>query len=159
MADHTEGEDRAFAVALNNEVWNHIDAGEIMPGSSIDDREGLLYAAFASAHHWRRAGDVTNWGRAEHLIARAAVLAGRSDLALEHALRCRELVETNPDAFEDWDVAFSLECLARSQAAVAHEDAGETRAAAIEATTRITEEGSREVVEAELGREPWFGLV
>jgi len=159
MADQTEGDDRSFAVALNNEVWDHIDAGDITPESPIDQREALLYAAFASAHHWRRAGNVTNWGRAEHLIARAAVLAGRTSVALEHAARCIGLIESNLDEFEDWDMAFALECLARAQASAGLDAASATKGAAIAATAEVADDGSREVVEGELAREPWFGVI
>lgn len=45
-------DDRRFGVDLNNEMWARLDAGDVTENSPIEDRERLLYAAYASTHHW-----------------------------------------------------------------------------------------------------------
>ena len=152
--------DRWFGVELNNEVWSRIDASAVGPDSPLAEREHLLYTAYASALHWRNAGTVANVARAEHLISRAATAVGMLETALGHAERCHELVVDNPDEVEDWDLAFALEALARAQAGSGDlPAAAETKRAAVEACRAVAEDEDRVIVEGELAREPWFGLV
>lgn len=151
--------DRWFGVELNNEVWARIDEGSVTPDSAEDEREHLLYSAFASALHWRNSGTIANVARGEHLIARAAIATGHVDLGLEHATRCLSIVEEHPDAMQDWDLAFALEALSRAQAGTGDlESARATRARAEQACAYVADDEDREIVEAELAREPWFGL-
>lgn len=152
-------EDRRFGVDLNNEVWARLDAGDVTEDSPIEDRERLLYAAYASTHHWIRAGTVANQARGEHLISRVAARVGEPQVALRHAQRCLELVTANPDATEDWDLAFALEALARAQAACGDQpEARETLERARSATAAVTDLEDRKILERELARSPWFGL-
>ncbi len=44
---------------------------------------------------------------------------GRAEPALHHANRCLELVRSEPDAHDDWDLASAFEILARAQLAAA----------------------------------------
>lgn len=147
----------AQAKQLNNSVWDVLDAGELA-GDSPEAREALLYAAYASAHHWRQVGTAVNQLRAEHLISRAAALAGYGDAALHHARRCLELCDANRDDIADWDLGFAHEALARALAATGDPTAAEARAHAITVAAAIADEQDREIVEGELARAPWFGL-
>ncbi len=150
---------RAFAIQFNNAVWDELDRGELGPASPRDDRDRLLYDACAAAAHWRRAGDVTHQARAEHLIARVAVVAGYPHEALRHARRCLELVDGHPDVMADWDRGFALEALARAEAASGDGDGARTtyeRARA--AAAQIADDDDRATVEGELNRPPWFGV-
>ena len=149
---------RWFGVHLNNEAWAAIDTQALSPTAPPKQREEALYRAYASAYHWRQIGNPMNHGRGEHLISRTAVLVGSADLAIRHATRYLELIETHPDLAEDWDHAFAHEAMARALAM-----AGDTRARAerLEAErlcALIAEDEERVIVEAELAREPWFGL-
>ncbi|NNF65021.1 MAG: hypothetical protein HKN07_12305 [Acidimicrobiia bacterium] len=155
----TEDLHQWFGAQLNNEVWRAIDAAAVSPGSDSDDKDELVYAAFASAHHWRQIGTRANQARAEHLISRVATIVGLPDLALRHATRCLELVEAHAGEMEDWDLGFALEALARAQMACGRVDeAHETLQRARAATAAIVDSGDREIVEGELAREPWFGM-
>lgn len=150
---------RWFGVELNNGVWDTIASEVVGEDSPVEAREDLLYAAYASAYHWRQAGTVANQARGEHLIARAAVLVGLPARSLEHARRCLELVEGNPADMEDWDLAFALEALARAEAASGRvEAARQTLLKAETAAGAVVDDDDREVVAAELQRGPWFGL-
>lgn len=155
MTDHRE-----IAVDLNNAVWESLDANEITEASPIEDRERLLYAAYTSTWHWLQVGTAANHARGEHLISRVAARIGDPEAALRHAIRCLDLVEANPAVCEDWDLAFALEAMARAQAAAGDRTrALETLHRARDATRAIADPEDRAVVEGELARPPWFGLL
>ena len=85
---------------------------------------------------------------------------GRPEVALHHARRCLELVESHPAIAEDWDLAFALEALARASAAAGDLDGGrELRARAVAAAAAVADPEERALVEAELAGGEWFGLV
>ena len=149
---------RWFGVELNNEVWDLIDDG-IGPDSPVEDRELVLYGAYAAARHWHEAGTEANRARGEHLISRAATAVGEPATALRHARRCLELVEAHPDVMADWDVPFAYEALARALAATGGPAAGaEHRATAERLTAALADPEDRKILEGELRRAPWFGL-
>lgn len=157
MIDHPDH--RRIGAELNNALWGRIAEGSLTPELPDPVRQELLYAAYASTYHWIQAGNTANRARGEHLISRVAVALGYHHRAVTHANRCLELVEANPDVTEDWDLAFAHEAVARAAAANGRsEDAEHHRRLAVELTARIGDDGDRGVLEAELAREPWFGL-
>jgi hypothetical protein len=114
----TEDLHRRFGVEGNNETWRLLDAGPPGPDAPAEERERFLYRAYSSAYHWIETASATpaNRARGEHLIARAAIAVGQYEVALGHATRCLELCRANPDAIEDWDLAFAEEAIARAHA-------------------------------------------
>jgi hypothetical protein len=151
---------RWFGIQLNNDTW------EIIEDESLDayipelDKEKMLYAAYASAYHWRNVGNEANFARAEYLISRVAARLGEGALALRHARRCLELVESNSDVVEDWDLAFAHEALARGLAAVGDIPAARVHyERAVEVTRSVSGPQDREILAKELGRGPWFDLI
>jgi hypothetical protein len=151
---------RWFGVQLNNDTWRTIEDESLDAHIPELDKERVLYAAYASAYHWRNVGSEANFARAEHLISRVAARLGESALALRHARRCLELVEANPDVVEDWDLAFAHEALARGLAAMGDIPAARVHyELAVEVTRAVTGPQDREILEKELARGPWFGLL
>lgn len=149
---------RWFGVEFNNEVWDLLDGG-LSAQSPQEDKDVVLYGAYASARHWHECGTVANAARGEYLIARAATAIGLLDVALRHAHRCLDLVESNPDEMADWDVPFAHEALARVLAGTGDVDGGRAhREAAVRLTAAVADDGDREMLEAELAKPPWFGL-
>jgi len=151
---------RWFGVQLNNQMWGAIEDNGVGPETPVLERERMLYSAYASAYHWRNVGDYANFARGEHLISRMAARLGEGELALRHARRCLELVETHPEAMQDWDAPFAHEALARGLAATGQ--LGEARAQlqrANELAARVADDADRAIIEAELARGPWFGLI
>ena len=149
---------RRFGTRFNNEAWNLIDA-PVTPASPADQRDALLYSAYAAARHWMEAGTVANRARGEHLIARAALAVGLPDLALRHARTCLDLVERHRQEMESWDVPFAHEALARALAATGDPLGGHRhRTLAVALTAQEPDPEDRRILEAELAREPWFGL-
>lgn len=150
---------RWLGAHLNNEAWRVIDDGAISPDDPPTRREDALYRAYASAYHWRQVGNAINHGRGEHLISRTAVLVGSAHLAIRHATRYLELIETHPDLAEDWDHAFAHEAMARALAMSGDIDrARSERLEAERLSALIADDEERAIVEGELAREPWFGL-
>ena len=150
---------RWFGVQLNNGMWDKLEDESFGPTSPAADRELMLYSAYASAYHWRNAGNEVNYARGEHLISRMAAKIGEGEIALRHARRCLELVKTRRDVMEDWDEPFAREALARALSATGSQDeARENLDLAIAQTATVADPGDREVLEAELERGPWFGL-
>jgi hypothetical protein len=152
------GMHRWFGVEFNNEVWDLLDGG-ITPDSPDDDKDAVLYGAYAAARHWAEGGTVANRARGEHLIARAALAVGQPDTSLRHARRCLELFADHPEVMEDWDAPFAHEALARALAATGDLDGGrEHRAVAVQLTEQLAQAEDRRILQAELARAPWFGL-
>ena len=150
---------RWLGAHLNNGAWKLIDDESISPEAPLRDREEALYRAYASAYHWMQVGNPMNQGRGEHLISRTAVLVGSKDLARRHAERYLELIDANPELAEDWDRGFAHEAMARALAMAGDVDrARAERREAERLCALIVEDEEREIVEAELAREPWFGL-
>ncbi|MEM7096241.1 MAG: hypothetical protein AAF567_24760 [Actinomycetota bacterium] len=160
QSDETVARHRRFAVGLNNAAWAVLDDQLLGPDSSLEDRESFLYSTIASTYHWIQIGNAANRARGEYLISRAASLIGRADLAVAHGDRCIELCESNPGVVEDWDLAFAYEAKARALAAAgAADDAATARAQAERLAAAIADDDDRAIVEGELQREPWFGLI
>jgi hypothetical protein len=156
VATQSGGRDlnRWFGVELNNEVWDLIDNG-LSEDSPLAEQEHALYAAYASAYHWRQCGTVANHGRGEHLVASAAVAVGLVDVAARHARRYAELIAEHPAAFEDWDRAFAAEALARVASRIGSPDAPKLRAEAQRAADAVADAEDREIVVARLAAAPW----
>ena len=151
---------RWFGVQLNNGMWDVIEDETSGVDSPVVDKERVLYSAFASAYHWRNAGNEAHYARGEHLISRVAIKIGEADMALRHGRRGLELIEAHPDEMEDWDEPFAHEAIARAFAALGDVAAARHhRKLAESQTAAVAEEGDRSVLEAELDREPWFGLI
>ncbi|WP_328327130.1 hypothetical protein OHA70_00160 [Kribbella sp. NBC_00382] len=149
---------RYFGVELNNETWDLMD--QIDETSPLADQERLLYGAYAACLHWLEAGNEANHARGEQLIARAALRIGRGPLGLHHAQRCLDLVLTHPDQMSDWDEPFAREALSRALAATGSLPAARLeRTRAIELTALVANPGDRQVIETEMAKGPWFGLL
>lgn len=148
---------RFFGVELNNATW---DLLERVDGSSpVEEREQLLYGAYAACSHWLEVGNAANHARGEYMIARAALRLGKAALGLEHAQRCLELVLANPGEMEDWDEPFAREVLARGLAAInAPEAARIELERSLELTAQVGDPADQEILRGELAKEPWFGL-
>ena len=103
---------KAFAAGINGRV------SQLLQKKSLaqDEKDELLYAVNASAYHWLRVGTVIEKLRAEWLITKVHSELGYKAGALRHAQRCFELTEANKTKVKDFDIAYSLEAMARAHA-------------------------------------------
>ena len=127
---------------LYNKTW------ELFGG----DPDELLHTAHASAYHWLAdGGTAANRARSEWLCARVYSELGRAEPALHHARRCLELVEQNPDAMEDWDLAAAYEALARAHAVAGNaNEAVRYRDIGLEAISQVADAEDGEHIAADL---------
>ncbi len=151
-ADH-----RRLAVAANGQTWELLGDGSGFDTDPVRAQE-LLERAYASAYHWRRAAapEAAEQARAAWMLARCHTVAGHVGPALALARRCAELT-AGADGTADFDRAYAHEALAR-----AHALAGDLATAARERSAalavEVVDDEDREIVEADLAAEPWFGL-
>ena len=144
---------RWFAVQFNNTAWDLIEA-------NAADVDRLVNLAHAACYHWAQVGTSLNHQRAEDLLTRAYVTAGRSEPALHHARRCLELSdEANLDDQTDFDRATAFECVARANAlAGLGDEASRFKKMAGEAGDRITDAEERGLFEKMLAGGDWYGV-
>jgi hypothetical protein len=148
---------RWFGVELNNDTWDLLE--QIGPDSPTADQERMLYGAIASTYHWMEAGTTANHARGEYLVALVALAIGRVELALHHARRCLELVDTEPEAMADWDRPFAHEAVARALLAGGEVDEARVHLArAEELAEHIADPQDREVVDEALAKGDWGPL-
>lgn len=147
--------DRWFAVELNNNTWDWLEAGDY----SQPNAERMVYVAHASCHHWLQVGEPANHARAECLVANAHAAVGEGDSALRHARRCLELTNDHRNALADFDVAFAYDALARAHAAAGDSEAGSAaRSQAQEAVEKVADSGDQEFFRKWHAMGNWHGL-
>lgn len=103
-----------FAKKINGETWSLLQKQNLTP----EEKDTLLYSAFASAYHWSIAGTLINKQRAEWLISRAYTKLGKGNSALFHAMNCMNITKQEGVSLKDFDYAYAHEALARSYALV-----------------------------------------
>jgi tetratricopeptide (TPR) repeat protein len=144
-----------FAKTLNGLVWELMEK----PDRSTAESELMLYAAYASAFHWLKAGTGLQHQRAEWLITRVLIQLGQVDSALRHASRCLDLTHEFAGLMYDFDLAYAYEALARANALAGHrgealkylqlaEGRGET----------IANEEDKRIFLADLNGGQWYGM-
>jgi uncharacterized protein YndB with AHSA1/START domain len=140
---------RFQAVEANNSTWDLIGLAE----RDEDGDEDMLRRAYAAAYHWDRAAGRTpgNAARAEWLLSKVQLLAGRPETALRHAGRCRAICEEH--GLGDFDLAYAHEATARALKALDRDVEAADEWAAAKAVP-IADEHDREHVEEDLAAGP-----
>ena len=145
-----------FARQANGETWKLLERNDL----SQDEKDLLLYTAFASSYHWANVGNVVNKQRGEWLISRASSKLEMSESSLFHALKCYEITRSESAEFQDFDIAYANEALARSYALN-----GETNKAqcyydrALKSGKEISNEKDRDLFMGDLKGGNWGGFV
>jgi hypothetical protein len=103
---------RRLAGDLFNRAWALMEQHD---RTAAEDDE-LIHCAHASAYHWLQIGTAANRARSEWQCSRMYTVLGRAEPALQHAQRCLEICESEPEALENWDLPFAYEALARAHA-------------------------------------------
>ncbi len=142
---------RSQAREANNGIYGLLD--EV--GASADHADRLLHQVHAAAYHWGIAGTIEHRARAEYLCSRVHAYLGRPESALQHAHRCRELIEEA--GMVDWDLAFAHEALARASACAGDLEAASSHRRAA-AAVPVEDPQDWAIVEADMAAGPWFGL-
>jgi len=143
----TPEEGRRLAADLFNRAWTLME----LPARTPEQDDELVDTAHASAYHWSQVGTLANRARSQWQLSRVYVVLGRPEPALHHARRCLAWCEANPEALEDWDLAYAHEALARAyalagEAADAQRHAGRAR----ELAEQVAGAKDREHLDADL---------
>jgi hypothetical protein len=113
MAEQPTEEDvrrwhRTFAVDANNRAWALAEKAEL----AADELTELLYAAYASAHHWSKIGTEQNTSRAQLLLGRAHALLGQGALSMLYARAAFDSLMSRGG--EPWEMAFAHAIMANA---------------------------------------------
>ena len=146
---------RAFAPGLFNKTWDLLEKSD----RTAEDDETMILIAHASLYHWTKVDGYTplHHVRGLWMIAHVYTILEWKDAALTYARRC--LDETLENGFEDFDLGYAHEGMARALALVgrseeAQEELGRARAVA----ETIAKAGDRKQFTADLDSGPWFGI-
>jgi DNA-binding transcriptional MerR regulator len=138
---------RRLGVDLFNKTWTLMEK----ENRTREDDDEMLHCAHASAYHWLQVGTAANRARSEWQCSRVYTVLGRPEPAIVHAKRCLELVESSPEAMEQFDLPGAYEALARAHALAGNEtearhwlERGRAEAAKIE------DEDDRTIIETDL---------
>ena len=143
-----------FAIDFHGKTWEMLEKKV----RTSDENERMLDYAHASLAHWRAAGTVVRHQRGEWTLARVYTVLGEGKLALYHAQRCMQLLETGKAEMEDFDYAFAYEAMGRAYAV--NGDKAEAKKfidMAQKAGEAIKEKDDREVFFAEFNGGEWKG--
>lgn len=106
---------KKIAMETNNAIWSALDKDD----PTAEELEEAMLMAYTSTYHWGKIGTLANTVRGYYMIARVHAKKERADPALHYAKRCLELAEKANDSdknFNDWDMPFVYEVLARAYA-------------------------------------------
>jgi hypothetical protein len=103
MTDH-----RQLAVDLFNHTWSLLENND----RTTEQDEEMVHAAHASRHHWGVVGTSKNHGRGDWQIARVYAALGHFSESERYAKLYLAACKNNE--FEDWDLPFAFEGLARA---------------------------------------------
>jgi len=142
-----------FAVELNILTWNLLEK----EARTEEEDETMIHAAHASCYHWGIVGTAVNLQRGEWLISRVYAVLNRPEPALYHAKKCLELtVKYN---FEDFDLAYAYEAIARAYASASEKAEFEKYySLAKEAGEKIKEKEDRDLFFSDFESEPWHNI-
>ena len=152
--DEAEAEQhRRQGITANNSTWELLDGRQL----SVDEIDDVLGRAYAAAYHWRRAArrGPENAARASWLLSRVHAVLGHGELALHHADRCMEVVESA--GLGDFDLAYAHEARARALACLGRLDDAAIELKAAHAVP-IAEAEDKAILDGDLAAEPWYGL-
>lgn len=144
---------KKFAMEFFNQIWPLLEKKE----RTEEEKENMINAAHASLFHWKHIGKPINEQRGEWMVSHVYAVLGMADSALLHAKKCCKLTEENK--FEDFDLAYSYEGLARAFAASGNKSEFEKyHKLAKEAGGKIEKKENRELFLNDLKSEPWFKM-
>jgi len=155
MGTHAEALDaeaqRRLGIDLFNKTWTLIEKAE----RTREEDDEMIHCAHASAYHWQQVGTAANRARSEWQCSRVYAILGRAEPALDHARRCLELVEANPDVMEEFDLPAAYEALARAHHVAGNADESRRFAGlGREAALAIADDDDRAIMEADFATIP-----
>lgn len=137
---------KRLGVDLFNRTWTLMEK----EGRTPEEDDEMLHCTHASAYHWLQVGTAANRARSEWQCSRVNAILGRPEAALAHARRCLELVESEPEVMEEFDLPAAYEALARAQLVAGDlTEARHYRELGVAETAKIAGEEDRRIMETD----------
>jgi hypothetical protein len=144
---------KKFAVELNNLVWNLLGKKD----RTKQEDETMINAAHGSCYHWSKVGTAINQQRGDWLISHVYAVLNRPEPALHHAKLCMELTEEKK--FEDFDLAYAYEGMARAFACTGNKTEAEKYIKlATDAGEKIKNKEDKDLFMSDFAAEPWYNM-
>ena len=144
-----------FAKSTNHRVWDLLD----LSSRTEAEEEELLLAASTSLYHWLQVGTAVHAQRGHWMLSRVHVVLGRKGDALDQALKCQAISDTNLDEMEDFDLAFAQESLARAYALAGDlNKARKHHQKAVALGEAVKDPEDQKIFLGDLESGEWFGL-
>ena len=142
---------RALGIECNNGTYDLLERDD----RTDVENQTMIDMAHAAKFHWGKVGTPVNQVRGHYLCSRVYAFVGRAEPALHHARRA--VAEAEALGLADFDLAFVHEALARALAC-AGDDAGARSELDLARGVVIADAEDREIFEADLAKEPWYGI-
>jgi DNA-binding transcriptional MerR regulator len=137
---------KRLGIDLFNKTWTLMEK----EGRTPEEDDEMLHCTHASAYHWLHVGTAANRARSEWQCSRVNAILGRPEAALAHAHRCLELVESEPDVMEEFDLPAAYEALARAHLVAGDvNEARRYRKRGVAETAKIADEEDRRIRETD----------
>jgi DNA-binding transcriptional MerR regulator len=137
---------KRLGIDLFNKTWTLMEK----EGRTPEEDDEMLHCTHASAYHWLHVGTAANRARSEWQCSRVNAILGRPEAALAHAHRCLELVESEPDVMEEFDLPAAYEALARAHLVAGDvNEARRYRKRGVAETAKIADEEDRRIMETD----------
>jgi len=144
-----------MGIQMNMETWNLLDKKD------RNEQEDLRMINFAKAslYHWRKSDkyELVNEQRGQWMLSRVYSFLGKADEALSYAKQTLKITEEQD--FQDFDLAYADESMARAYAASNNKDESiKWLKKAKEAGDLIKGEKDKEYFISDLESGPWFNI-
>ena len=142
---------RSLGVECNNGTYDLLERED----RTTAETQTMIDMAHAAKYHWGKVGTPVNQVRGDYLCSRVYAFVGRAEPALHHARRA--VAEAEALGLADFDLAFVHEALARALACAGDADGARSELDLVRAIS-IADAEDREIFEADLAKEPWYGV-
>jgi len=143
-----------MGIEMNSQAWNLLSKDD---RTEQDDVRMVNYA-HASLYHWKLSPqfEPVNEQRGEWIISRVYAVLSKGDEALNHAKETMRLTEEFK--FEDFDLAFAYEAMARAYAALENKvECQKWLEKAMKTGELIAGSEDKKIFTGDLENGPWFG--
>ena len=128
-------------------------SGRIAPTA---ETETMIDMAHAAKYHWGKVGTPVNQVRGDYLCSRVYAFVGRAEPALHHARRA--VAEAEALGLADFDLAFVHEATCTRARVRGRRRRCQKRARRRLERSRSPIAEDREIFDADLAKEPWYGV-